>query len=156
PSTLSSTLCATTTTLSMTVSAIARTTTTTPAITTKPVSTSTPKKLEELLSDYDRRAQAMGTDTATLHVELAREKKMPALDEKKSSGRCFTFQLPKNVVHFMERPTLLTQVAEQLHTRQGSVVTQGLQGMGGVGKTQLATRYAQLAAQGGKCGERHL
>jgi hypothetical protein len=61
---------------------------------------------------------------------------------------CRVFQPPSVSAHFTGRVEALTSIAHSLQARQGSVVTQSISGLGGVGKTQLAARYAQLASEG--------
>ena len=79
---------------------------------------------------------------------------MAQVDSKTS--RCAAFQVPPKNPYFTGRVTLLTQVAQQLHSQRGSLITQSISGLGGVGKTQLAGHYAQLAVEGATCGDQRL
>ena len=72
--------------------------------------------------------------------------------EVKSSVQ-YQFQIPLSTAHFQTQGNTLSHLAEQLHKSQSSVVSQGIQGLGGVGKTQLATRYAEAALKQETFGE---
>ena len=51
------------------------------------------------------------------------------------------FRLPRVVAHFTRREDLLAQLEAALSKRRAGVITQTITGLGGVGKTQLATDY---------------
>ncbi len=67
-----------------------------------------------------------------------------------------TFQAPPVVTNFTGCKNLLAKLAIDLHRHPGGIVRQVLVGTGGVGKTQMAARYVELAAQGALCGNLRL
>jgi tetratricopeptide (TPR) repeat protein len=69
---------------------------------------------------------------------------------------CQVFQLPAVSAHFTGRAEALASIAHTLDARHGSVIIQSISGLGGIGKTQLVARYAQLAGEGAICGRKRL
>ena len=61
-------------------------------------------------------------------------------------GRRVRFGLPHVSAHFTGRDTELDALERTLASEERAVVTQAISGLGGVGKTQLAARYAHLRA----------
>ena len=65
---------------------------------------------------------------------------------------CRTFQLPPANLQFTGRESLLSALTQHLQQGQGAVIGQTITGFGGIGKTQLAARFAHaaLAEEGGR------
>jgi DNA-binding CsgD family transcriptional regulator len=57
------------------------------------------------------------------------------------------FNLPPRNNNFVGRKAILLQIDKQLNNRNFGIITQAISGLGGVGKTQLATEFAYLAAK---------
>jgi len=91
-----------------------------------------------------------------LRAQLEKERILGEKSEDKTVCRVFQFQLPPVSIHFTGRVEVLAHITQTLGTRQGNVVTQSISGLGGVGKTQLAAQYAQLASQNAVCGGKQL
>jgi len=86
---------------------------------------------------------------------LEKERIQGEASEEKTVG-CQVFQKPTVSPHFVGREETLASLTQALHAGHGSVITQGISGLGGVGKTQVAARYAQLASEGTPCGTQAL
>ena len=69
------------------------------------------------------------------------------------NASCRTYQLPPPNIQFTGREGPLHALAQHLQQGQGAVIGQTITGFGGVGKTQLAARYAQAAAAHEPLGE---
>jgi len=99
------------------------------------------------LQTYDAQQSAL----TALQAQLEKERIQGAAAEEKTAG-CQVFQKPMVSPHFVGREETLASLAQALHVGHGNVITQGISGLGGVGKTQLAARYVELASEGAQCG----
>jgi len=77
------------------------------------------------------------------HQEEAKQSDIKKVGKK--SGEKDTFQIPTVAPHFTGREEALARLIGNLYQAQSSVVSQGISGMGGVGKTQLAAHFVQQA-----------
>jgi hypothetical protein len=101
-------------------------------------------------------AQQDDIESKTIRLAAQLEKERIKGEKPDDKTGCQVFQKPAVSAYFTGRETMLASIAEQLHRGQGSAITQGINGLGGVGKTQLAARYAQLASEGASCGGQQL
>jgi tetratricopeptide (TPR) repeat protein len=101
---------------------------------------------EELL------AKEAAAEREAVYLAAQLEKERLRGEKKEEKGSCQVFQKPMVNKHFTGRETALAEVTKQLHRGNSSVVAQGISGLGGIGKTQIAARYAQLASEGAICG----
>lgn len=103
-----------------------------------------------LLETYN--SQIKKTQEASLQLQFA-QTQYGTVDDK-SYPTCKTFQMPTVAAYLIERTTLLSKIAHQLHSQPSFMVAHGISG---AGKTQLVSRYAQLAATADQsCGEHKL
>ncbi len=82
--------------------------------------------------------------------------KFPQLASIAEASKPYCFRLPMVDAYFTGRAEFLNHLAAQLHNEHPILVIQGDKNQGGIGKTQLAARYAELASRGVKCGDQNL
>ena len=68
----------------------------------------------------------------------------------KTQQKTVIFNLPPRNSKFTGRQGVLKRIEKQLSNQKFGVITQSIVGLGGIGKTQLATEYAYLAAEKNK------
>lgn len=66
----------------------------------------------------------------------------------KDNPNVWHFQLPSLVPDFLERGDIVSRIRQTLHQGTSSVSIAGIQGLGGAGKTQLATDYVNRSIKG--------
>ena len=69
-----------------------------------------------------------------------------------TQNKIILFNLPPRNGKFTGRKNALAQIEKQLNKQDFGVITQAISGLGGVGKTQLATEFAYLAAKNNTYG----
>jgi len=122
-----------------------------PVVVHMPANTSQEEHEEEKLSEEESIACLDALEEQGVQNALALEEQRIRGEKPEDKTACRVFQPPAVSAHFTGRTEALASIAQALETRQGSVVTQSISGLGGVGKTQLAAQYAQLASQNAVC-----
>ena len=89
--------------------------------------------------------QAGQEKQAIEQAALLEKERIHGAPEEKFETR--VFQQPSVNQHFTGRVEALETITRALNAQQGSVITQGITGLGGVGKTQLAAKYVQIASE---------
>jgi len=111
---------------------------------------------QKLPEEKSKLAHLEAAEKQGVQSALALEKERMRGEKLEDKVACRVFQPPVVSVDFIGRVETLASIAQTLDTRQGSVVTQSISGLGGVGKTQLVAQYAQLASQNAVCGGKQL
>ena len=98
------------------------------------------------------RAQVDRLITESRHLHARTHEGLKEIKEMLQPRRPATlWTIPRSTEHFQDRPDLIAQIDAALEKHSTTALT-ALHGMGGVGKTQLARRYAELRRERYKVG----
>lgn len=89
-----------------------------------------------------QRVQLQGEASSKVPLHLQRAQAAALKLKELGTGKCWLFQLPPPLSYFVSREEPLLQITLALQQSKEGLVCQGIYGLGGMGKTQLALHYA--------------